>query len=213
MSDLISTQEYRGYTIELHYDSDPDNPREWGWPDVMYLNRSDYKGDGHSIMELLDDNDKLTKDFLDNHVWLWIDYYEHSGIALSTRMPETKRSRGWDSGLFGIIAVSKADIKKETKHKIVTKKDREQYIRMLEGQVETYNQYIMGEVYGYIVNAPDDDGWVGDSCWGYYGDSDYCISEAKEAIDSRIDELEAEKCDEVDNIMYFDAITEPFWID
>ena len=109
--------------------------------------------------------------------------------------------------------LAKADIRKETKHKIVTKKDREDYLKMLEGQVETYNQYIMGEVYGFVVTAPEDDGWVGDSCWGYYGDSDYCISEAKEAIDSRIDELEAEKCDEVDNIMYFDAITEPFWID
>ena len=200
MGSLIRTEEYRGCTIELRYDETPDNPRGWGWPDVMYLNRSDYKGDGHSINELLDDNGRLTKDFLDNHVWLWIDYYEHSGIALSTRSPEQKSTRGWDSGLFGIIAVSKADIKKETGHKIVTKGDRLEYMKRLEGQVETYNQYIEGEVYGFV--ALDGNGDEIDSCWGYFGDVEYCIESAKESIDYEVNKREQ-----------YERITEPFWID
>jgi hypothetical protein len=37
-----------------------------------------------------------------------------------------------------------------------------------------------GEVYGYVVADGDDDM---DSCWGFYGDIEYVISQAKESAE------------------------------
>ena len=41
--------------------------------------------------------------------------------------------------------------------------------KILEGEVETYNQYLTGDVYGFILEKPD--GEHIDSCWGFYGDN------------------------------------------
>ena len=43
-----------------------------------------------------------------------------------------------------------------------------------------------GEVYGWIVKEKGDHV---DSCWGYYGDIDYCIQSAKDAIDCQIEQI------------------------
>lgn len=51
-------------------------------------------------------------------------------------------------------------------------------------EVETYDQYLTGDVYGYVIES--EDGTVDDSCWGFFG-LDHCIGEAKEAA-----KLEAE---------------------
>ena len=43
---------------------------------------------------------------------------------------------------------------------------------------ETVRAYLDGEVYGWTVE--DADGDVLDSCWGYIGDSSYCMEEAED---------------------------------
>lgn len=43
----------------------------------------------------------------------------------------------------------------------------------MQGEVEVYDQYLTGEVYGVITeeyNAEDDDWEEKDSCWGYFSD-------------------------------------------
>lgn len=47
-----------------------------------------------------------------------------------------------------------------------------------ESFVETWNQYLAGEVYGYVVKEGDT---VLDSCWGFYGE-DEAIREGKSAM-------------------------------
>ncbi len=49
-------------------------------------------------------------------------------------------------------------------------------LKIAEAEVQTYDQYLRGEVYGYQI---DEDG---DSCWGYYGIED-CLEEAKSTVD------------------------------
>ena len=58
--------------------------------------------------------------------------------------------------------------------------DRELAQKCLEAEVEEYDTYLRGEVYGYIVQK---DGTDLDSCWGMYG-LDYCKEAAINVIDS-----------------------------
>jgi len=52
-------------------------------------------------------------------------------------------------------------------------------LKIAQSEVETYDQFLRGEVYGYKI---DDNG---DSCWGYYGQEE-CMAEAKSVVDSMI---------------------------
>ena len=48
-------------------------------------------------------------------------------------------------------------------------------------EVSTYDDYITGRVYGYVVLDQDED--VLDSCWGFFGDLDYVRKEARESAE------------------------------
>jgi hypothetical protein len=110
--------------------------------------------------------------------------YDHSGITMST----TRFSCPWDSGQVGWIYCSLAEARKNwgldksagwsTR---VNYPDgpitlREATKRVLRGEVETYDQFISGEVYGFIVEegraceACGNEQWDEvDSCWGFFG--------------------------------------------
>jgi hypothetical protein len=51
---------------------------------------------------------------------------------------------------------------------------------VLAGEVKTFDQYLRGDVYGYVVTDPD--GNEVDSCWGLYGIED-AEQEARSALD------------------------------
>jgi len=61
-----------------------------------------------------------------------------------------------------------------------TKSLKNKALKIAQGEVETYDQFLRGEVYGYKI---DEDG---DSCWGFYGVED-CLEDAKSAVDSMIE--------------------------
>jgi hypothetical protein len=64
------------------------------------------------------------------------------------------------------------------------KVDRERATKYLEGEVQTYNDYLTGNVCGFIVG--DEEGENLDSCWGFYGDDGRkeAMSEAKNIVDN-----------------------------
>lgn len=95
--------------------------------------------------------------------------YDHSGLSMSV----TDFGDRWDSGQVGIIWTTIDRVKtarggKQTKAEwsLLAKKN-------LKDEVEMYNQYLQGEVYGYIEEKQTEDGkWEeSDSCWGYYTDT------------------------------------------
>lgn len=58
---------------------------------------------------------------------------------------------------------------------------REYAERLLNAELEEYNSYLAGDVYGYTVHKLNSDGQdvkCLDSCWGYVGEVDYCWDEA-----------------------------------
>lgn len=182
--EAINSIEYKGMTIHICYDENAESPREWDNVGTIYSNHRDYNPDGHKIDEIENEDGKLVSEELDRRfIWLPIYYYEHGGLSVSTKRDYPYNDR-WDSGLFGIIAVEKERLRKERGWEAITKERREQILRSLEGEIETFDSYCRGEVYGYVV---EDEEWEHiDSCFGYYGDEGMkdAILEAKDTIDS-----------------------------
>jgi hypothetical protein len=88
--------------------------------------------------------------------------YDHSGITMSTKPFDCQ----WDSGQVVWIYCEKG---KEGM-------TDEQLIKYLEGEVETYDQYLRGDVYGFRAYTKTKCSKCGhieeediDSCWGFYG--------------------------------------------
>jgi hypothetical protein len=113
--------------------------------------------------------------------------YEHSGITIRT----TPFSCKWDSGQVGFIFVGKEKLLKEYGGKKVTKKKIDRALGVIKGEVETYDQYLCGEVYGFTVEDKDEKDI--DSCGGFlgdYNDKDYgALHEARSAVDHELSRI------------------------
>lgn len=203
--DTCHEEEYKGYRIEIYQDDSPESPREWDnlgfmacWHRRMWLGDEPEKVQkytpeewfeeelGMSVYEEWEENYSgnmgylayLREQFEKENVVVPIYAYEHGGITISSGY-----RAGWDSfdsGQLGFIYVSKKKALDEWKKKKWTQKFEETIVKILEGEIETYDQYLRGEVFGYKIF--DADGEELDSCWGCYGE-DYCIEEAKSIVD------------------------------
>jgi len=89
-------------------------------------------------------------------------------------MRATAFSCPWDSGQVGFIYVSILDAGREWSD-LEGEALRERAGECLRSEVETYDQYLTGDVYGVVVE--DANGEHLDSCWGFYG-WDYAKQEA-----------------------------------
>lgn len=171
--------------LKVVQDSCGDSPREWDNLGTMvcFHNRYDL-GDKHSYDA--DDYsgwEEMKKAILEEEgrgtVILPLYLYDHSGVTMRTS-PFGCR---WDSGQVGFILTNKKTIIGEFGGKIVTKKLRERVEGILEGEVETYSQYLEGEVYGFQIVDEDDE--VVDSCYGFYG-TDFATNGMLDYIDAKL---------------------------
>jgi hypothetical protein len=104
----------------------------------------------------------------------------------------------WESGQVGIIYVSKEQVRKEWGVKRISPKLHKRILLALEGQVETYDDYLTGNVWSYTVE--DEDREVLDSCCGFYGDWETdsgCLMEAKASAQWIAKERIATHCSKV----------------
>ena len=141
------------------------------WVDLAYPDADD------DDPEAVEFNDRLVSEWLEqNTVMLPLYLYDHSGITMRT----SSFSCNWDSGQVGFIYCTKEKAMKELG--CSENEWRERATDCLEGEVETYDQYLTGDVYGYIIK--DEQGEEEESCWGFFG-YDYCEQEAKAICDWR----------------------------
>jgi hypothetical protein len=113
-----------------------------------------------------------------------INLYDHGGITVSTSNGYPYNDR-WDAGCVGFIYVTKKTILKECGG-ITEENWKERADEYLEGEMETYDQYCRGEVYGFrlikmtikqetcphcgeVISEYEEE-TEEDSCWGFYGD-------------------------------------------
>lgn len=207
---IYEKQEHRGYTCKVYYDPDPTSPNDWDTLGTIYSCHRDYNPQRHKMDEIIywDEEGKWHVD--ENYIFVLIYFYEHSGIAIwSSR--DTQRC-GWDSGLFGLMAVHKDKAAKEFGD-MTNAENYENAMKCLEAEVEEWNLYCKGEVYGFEVL--DEDDCVIDSCWGYYGDegAEEAMSEGIAIIDNIVDKAEKEEAEHQAHVQLCERICEPFWID
>lgn len=176
MENVIEERTVNTYTIKIYQDEDPLNPRE-EWENFgnmvcfhkRYILGDKHKWDVESFREFLEENEK-------NIICLNLYLYDHSGITMSY----SPFSCAWDSGCIGIIYVTYEEIRKEYGIKRITEVIKEKVINRLTTEIEIYDRYLTGEVYGYVIE--DSEGENIDSCWGYYEDPDSIIKYCEEYI-------------------------------
>lgn len=101
------------------------------------------------------------------YIGLPIFAYVHSG---STIRVGSGFSCPWDSGQSGFVYCDRELTLKEFS-------DEEAVVKCLKAEVELFDAYLKGKVYGYRLFDKDNEEL--ESCWGFYGDDefDYMFSE------------------------------------
>lgn len=171
--------EHEGVPIEIYLDDEPDSPRNWSNVGTMVCWHRGYDlGDRgltdqeREALERGGNLEVLSRYLQITHgatVVIPLGLLDHSGLTMyAGGGSHWSDSAGWDSGTVGFI--------------FDTPEGREECGTPLEliedvllEEIKTYNQYLRGDVYGYIVarDTPD-----AESCWGYYG-FEYCKEEAQ----------------------------------
>lgn len=155
-------------SVRLVRDSDPQSPRDWDNMGTMVCfhgrynlgDKHDYKSDdynGWDEMEAAIERDNP------GGIILPLYLYDHSGITMNT----TGFHCPWDSGRVGFIVASAAKIRECFAVKRITKAIRKRATASLVSEVEVYDDFLTGNVYGFEVL--DEEGEVTDSCWGFFG--------------------------------------------
>lgn len=198
MDNTVETKEIvsgnKKYRIKIIQDENPNSPREddnlgkmvcfhgrYNLGDKHDYDHRDYSGWDEQKEAIIKNEDVC--------VILPLYLYDHSGITMST----SPFSCRWDSGQVGWVFVSKKKVREEYSVKRITEKVIEKVTKVLKGEVETYDQYLTGDVYGYEIyevttcSEGHEHETIIDSCWGYYGTSE-CLSEAEYIVNDRINE-------------------------
>lgn len=103
-----------------------------------------------------------------------IGLYDHGGITVYHGTTGRGDSAGWDSGQIGWHYVTKDKVDEEWNG------DLDAARRYLEGEMQEYDDFVTGQVYGYVI---DEDG---DSCWDFFGydhEKSGLLEGARDAID------------------------------
>lgn len=214
---------YNGFTIEIKQDSDPMNPREdWdnfstmvcahkayglgdknetvnryadGWDDAILMYFADQAGVEYDDTYGHEREAAQVQRWIDKNVFILPLYlYDHSGITMNT----SGFNCPWDSGQVGFIYTTREEARKWFGWKRITKAREAKIEKYLKSDVATYDQYLTGEIYGYIVN--DEDGEEIDSCWGFFGydhEKSGLLEQARDQIDWHINDQLKKKFEHV----------------
>ena len=169
MKNIIENEKYK---LEIFDDLNPCSPREFDNLGTMVC--------FHRRYNLGDETELKSSDFssweeLENYLYKEEDaliaipvfMYDHSGLWINT----TGFSCPWDSGQIGYIYVSKEKVRREYSCKRISKKLKKMIREMLCSEVDLYNDYLSGNVYGFTLTDKENAEEIDSSC-GFYG-TDY----------------------------------------
>jgi hypothetical protein len=191
MHDPVYEEAYQGHAIKIYHDPDAESPREWSNLGTLICWHRRYRlGDSHpfdspeaflrDLVGVSDQRDLSMEQLRERAKYkaiiLPVFLYDHSGLAMNTigfHCP-------WDSGKVGYVYVTLKAVRKEFGVKRVTRALREKSEDILRGEIVTYDAYLGGRVYGYVI---EQDGEEIDACWGFVGDYEFdCLLEARRAV-------------------------------
>lgn len=91
--------------------------------------------------------------------------YVHSDATVHAAF-ESPFSCPWDSGRSGWVYVERDKALKEYGRKVCTRKFKYMIETLLMSEVETFNMYLTGDVWGYEIVHDDEQI---EACWNYFG--------------------------------------------
>jgi hypothetical protein len=173
MTDIIPFNET--IQIRIEQDDDVESPANWdNVGQIAYCSSRTVLGTENVSRRGLDE----ICDGIEAGTLIGIPVYAYVHGGATIRAAESNPfSCPWDSGLSGFVYCTKEKAIEEFGKKVLTPRVKAQALKCLQAEVETFDQYLRGDIYGYIIER------VGtkenlDSCWGIYG-YDYCLEEAK----------------------------------
>ena len=179
--EALETLEFpEGIKVKIYQDEDPINPRkDYDNVGTMVCWHTRYDlGDETVNRDYYNNGDEVIDEIKEAHgpiVYLPLYLYEHSGMTIRTY----PFGDPWDSGQVGWIYVTQGRAFSE--YGDMTGNfdiDKERIAEHLIAEVSEYDQYLTGDIYGYVVK--DSDGKCLDSCWGFYG-MESVIEQGKES--------------------------------
>lgn len=161
-------------TLSIYRDDYPNSPRDWdNISYIMFFDQGYNLGDNHNYRS----DDFYSWDDLEEHlrknegayiIHPLSFYDDRNGIVIDI----DESTERWDSERnCGVIYVTKEAI--EYEYGELTSEIEELVEKVLRGEVKDYNQYLHGDVYGFIIK--DADGEIVDEEWGCYDDIDYIV--------------------------------------
>lgn len=167
----IKNIQQSGYTLRILTDDNPESPADWeNLGQIAYCSDRYTLGTEHVSRDRLDEIAQGIED--GSLIGLPVYAYIHGGVTISTGA----FSCPWDSGQCGFVYCTRKQAIAEWGD---TPDCETNALRVLRGEVKTFDQYLRGDVYGYVIE--DKDGDVVDSCWGFYG-IEYAEEEARSAL-------------------------------
>lgn len=147
--------------LEIVQDTDAENPLEQDGRlgRIVCWHRRYSLGDEQPAS---DPQEWMAENHNDVFVILPVYMYDHSGITIRT----TPFSCPWDSGQVGYIYCTKRNAK-DCGFSLTAEGSVERVTEGLVSEVEQYDQYLRGDVWGFRLLTDDDE--LVDSCWGFYG--------------------------------------------
>jgi hypothetical protein len=158
------------HVLAIVQDESRESPREWSNLGIMvcFHKRYNLGDEGHGYrsedFSSWDELREHIEEAEDPAVILPLYLYDHSGITISTG----PFGSNWDSGQVGFIFARRKDVKEEFLIEEIVGEMENRVKKILEGEIKTYDMYLRGDVYGYIIEKKD--GEVIDSCYGFYGE-------------------------------------------
>ena len=179
---------YKGFRIEIEQSQFNDSPDDWGNDDVflVYDHRQfcvKRKGfDPDDIFETMKEKEELyCSNYYGHHKYYYFPVYAyiHSGVSLSLGRYDflcPGEHLYWDVSFKGFALIEKNEYANNS----------EEAYKLAKSLLNTWNDYLSGNVYDFIVYDSDDNNI--DSCSGFYGDPETSglIEQAKDSIDSEV---------------------------
>lgn len=187
MNEPIETLDVEGITVQIFQDRDAQNPEAMSDAPIYLFHK--HRDFDYAAKELpfTPTREGFASWIEDRHAaaeaepqWLVfsLESYIHSGVVLALKDSVRAASfpdRQWDVSRCGWVFIDT----KAWNDRMGLPEDSElrrhaatDWRKIAEAHVHEWNQYLGGDVYGFIINRPDEQ----DSCWGFYG-----IEAAREA--------------------------------
>jgi len=173
--------EYKDYTYEIRVDDSPESPADWdNLGEIVYLLRARNVLGTKAVSDA--EMHEIHEGILSGrYIGVEVFAYVHSGVTIraAARNPFTCP---WDSGRSGFVYTTVEKALKEYGRKKMSNKLKRKVQEILRREVETFDQYLQGDVYFYVVRKGVD---IVDTCSGIYGQAQ-AEKEAKEFIDAEV---------------------------